>query len=548
MTLPTLTPESVTDLLVLGYTDRVRAFTRQLRGKPDHVLEFERVFHQLIFDARIDWESTPSQEDLVERSEECLLDMTSFLSTKSPHWSSYVVLIDHGRDITVEIGWLDFAAGQVLWDRWTTETDDPAMAFASIGFLFDTRDYRREPKSIEASESPLYRYHPERFRAYRDYSGKLRAVYLEQVEPATGMLTLEQLNDLTRPLVEELNQKGMAFPRKLKDDFPQPSMVMDAETSLAVAYGRFVQAGRQIMDFPPLLTEMLASTRVDDIPLNSIRLPYASQYLYFGPQEELKLEPGWLVDGAYVESRGPDGAISFTVTAVPHDHGLSSLWYLLPEVQYKQDLGSDFRFMDLATATDMARSDDQAELLKQRETFGGDMLDELKQACEQSGEPLPDGLRLEDISPKLADERLAIVARRHPVYLSALKLVVNALCYVAAYPDDLATAWPDGTPSKLKHKVIHGAGKEQKRAKSKLEALGYVPVHICGQQLASQVATHVDPATGLRHVTTHWRRGHWRRQAFGPNRSLRKLIWVMPVRVGAKNSGDEDTGHLYLVT
>ena len=73
-------------------------------------------------------------------------------------------------------------------------------------------------------------------------------------------------------------------------------------------------------------------------------------------------------------------------------------------------------------------------------------------------------------------------------------------------------------------------------------------MHICGQQLASQLAAQVSPATGLRHVTTHWRRGHWRNEAFGPARSLRKLIWVMPVRVGSRSAEDDDTGHLYLVS
>ncbi len=215
----------------------------------------------------------------------------------SRQWSSYIALIDHGSEITVEVGWYELAAGQVPWDRWTAETDDPVMAFASIGFLFETREYRRESKPVEATEPPLYRYHPERFRACREYAGSLASFYQAHVEPETGMLTLDQLNDVTRPLMEKMNRKGMTFPRKLKDDYPQPTLVTEAENSLAMAYGRFVQAGRQIMDFPPELTGMLAKTSVDDVPLNNIHLPYASQYLCFGPQEELELEPGWRIDG-----------------------------------------------------------------------------------------------------------------------------------------------------------------------------------------------------------------------------------------------------------
>ncbi len=548
MTHPTLTPEYLTQLLANGYTDEVRAFTRRLRGKADLVLMLERIFDELLLDAVIDWEGTASQEEFLVRTETCLEEMGSFLTAMPHQWTSYVVVIDHGSEVTVEIGWQDLSVGQVLWDRWTAEVDDPVMAFASIGFLFEAKEYRCESKPTEAAEPPLYRYHPERFRAYRDYAGNLGSFYQAQVEPETGMLTLEQLNDVTRPVMEEMNRKGLTFPRKLKDDYPQPTLVSEAENSLAMAYGRFVQAGRQIMDFPPELTDMLSKTNVDDIPLNTIRLPYTSQYLYFGPQDDLQLEPGWPIDGAYVECRGPAGDIRFTVTAVPRDHHLSRLWYLLPEVQYTQELVGDFRLMDLATATDMALSDDQAELHKRKGKAGGDITEGLRQAFEQDGEAFPNGLRIEDISPKLAGERLATGTRRHPVYRAALRLVVNALCYVAAYPDDIAAAWPDGTPFKLKNKVLYGNGKGQKRAKSKLETLGYVPVHICGQQLAKQISTHVSPTTGLRHVATHWRRGHWRRQAFGPARSLRKLIWVMPVKVGSRDPDDGDTGHLYLVS
>jgi hypothetical protein len=34
-----------------------------------------------------------------------------------------------------------------------------------------------------------------------------------------------------------------------------------------------------------------------------------------------------------------------------------------------------------------------------------------------------------------------------------------------------------------------------------------------------------------RHVTGHWRRGHWVRQPYGPKHSLRKLIWIQPCKV-----------------
>jgi hypothetical protein len=131
------------------------------------------------------------------------------------------------------------------------------------------------------------------------------------------------------------------------------------------------------------------------------------------------------------------------------------------------------------------------------------------------------------------------------VYRAALQLVVNALCYVTAYPDDIATVWPKATPVELVRLFLEGKGKERQRAKSKLAALGYVPVHICGSHVAQVKALHVRVANqpGL-----HWRRGHWRNQAHGPARALRKLIWVMPMMVGLTPGEEPESGHLYLVS
>ena len=34
------------------------------------------------------------------------------------------------------------------------------------------------------------------------------------------------------------------------------------------------------------------------------------------------------------------------------------------------------------------------------------------------------------------------------------------------------------------------------------------------------------------HVSAHWRSAHWVRQPYGPKRSLRRLIWLLPIHVG----------------
>lgn len=538
--------ESLIALLSHGYTDEVRAFTKGIQANPSAVTGFERLFKLLNAEGKIDWAGTESQQAAMARAEESAQELDDFLEGMTHPFETYVLVLNHGHEIIVETGWHDDVAGPVVWDRWASDVDDPVMAYADIGFLFDNPDYRCEPKTAEKPAPPLYRYHPERFKAYRDYAEPVGKLYRQRVDPVTGMLTIDQLNEIARHMSTELNQRSLRFPRKRKESHPQPSLVIEAEETLATAYGRFVQAGRQIIDFPPALTEMLAETDIDDIPLNSINLPYASQYLYFGPQPSLEIEPDWLVDGAYVEQRGASGDVRFTVTAVPHEQALSAQWYLFPEVEYTQDFVGEFRSMDLATAIDTVLSSRLAELMKRRALAGGDITATLEEAATESGMALPAGVSVVDVSPTLAAVRDDITRRRHPVYKAALQLVVNALCYVAAYPEDIDTVWPEGTPDSLKQKALHGKGKEQMRAKSKLTALGYVPVHICGKRVAEQRTHRGIPAHG--HVATHWRRGHWRNQVHGPARSLRKLIWVMPVVVGSKHADEPEAGHVYLVS
>lgn len=117
---------------------------------------------------------------------------------------------------------------------------------------------------------------------------------------------------------------------------------------------------------------------------------------------------------------------------------------------------------------------------------------------------------------------------------------------VTAHPDDIATVWPTGTPGALQTKASTGQGKDVRRARSQLAARGYVPVLLCGQQVERQrqrVRASASPGAG--HPVTHRRRRHWRNQAHGPGRSLRKLVWVMPMLVGHHQSGAPESGHLY---
>ena len=509
-----------------------------LAKTPELVKQFSIAFLSEINDNDRDVlldDRTKKDYELIEESAYAL---DEFLAGFNRPVSTYLRMIYHDPDATIELGWHDQIAGEVSWEIFPVKRfEDPVYIFVLAHDLVDATEYSNAPMPPASVFPPLYQYHPERFKAFREYTKELGQYYADNVPRNSGMLNVDQLNALMMPIIMEMNSKSMKYPRRYKDALPSPSFITEAENMLATAYGRFVQAGKQILDFPPLLTSLLHETDIDDIQLAALNLPYSSQYLYFGPQKGLELEPGWFFDGAYVEQRGEKGDIRFTITAAPEKQDLSKLWYIHPEPQYTQDFVLNYRTMDIATAVDT--------LLSQR------LSDLKKRIAPPPNLPFSEGFEIKNIQGTTSEERERIVEYRHPVYKSALQLIVNALCYVTAYQDDIIPVWPEKTPLSLKVKATTASKeKERKRAQSKLESLGYVPIHLCGQRIIEQTqknAALTEQNNGASR-SLHWRRGHWRNQVYGASRSLRKLIWIMPVMVGTGIKESDVPGHLYLVS
>jgi hypothetical protein len=532
--------------------DELRNFTRRIENHPSSVIAFEK-----LYDAFCTKEDLLGDEEILERVVESIEEIKDHLFGLPPERIRGIFLnfSHHGRapsgeaTVSIETGWGDALAGLVTWDRWSHTTNDPVIAFSTVGFLADSIDYRCEPLEKPPALPLLYRYHPERFKAFHTCAETIGEAYRRYVDPVCGFLTIEQVRAIMGLVATEVNDKGMRYPLKLRQVARGADHIMEGVNGLVTAYGRFVQAGRQILDFPPHLVEMLAQTDVSDMPMNTIKMPYAAQYLHFGPQAGLELEKGWLVDGAYVESHGVDGDWRITITARPDNPEDARLWFVSPEPAYTQDFVQDYRQMDMSTAVTMVLSNRLAALNERASRAGGDITEKVREEVRQRGLSVPETTRLIDVSNERSKERIERVNQQHPIYLKALQLAVNALCYVTAYPDDIAAVWPEGTPATLQKKTGSSNAKEARRAASKLASLGYVPVHLCGRKLAEQMPARALPTAHDGHVAVHWRRGHWRNQPYGQGRSLRKLIWMMPVLVGATRAGEEpESGHLYLAS
>ena len=83
--------------------------------------------------------------------------------------------------------------------------------------------------------------------------------------------------------------------------------------------------------------------------------------------------------------------------------------------------------------------------------------------------------------------------------------------------------------------------KARSKAASKLRALGFSQITELGgafaRALRRREAAEGDEAR--RGPRAHWRKGHWRMQAFGPGFGERKIVWIAPAMV-AGNPEPED--------
>lgn len=292
-------PQNINDFRELfgtAYNPALKAYTQSIQTNPTKVSQLEQAYsalYEMDKGTTFNWFGTTEQDDLLHKAVEAQEILEEFLAD-GPSCEQYLIVTNHGPSVTIEMGWIQDRVGPVSWDRWTQPFEDPVMAYVALAYSFDLSRYMCAAEATVKADPPMYRYHPERFKANRNYAEEVGKIYRQRVDQATGLMTLQQLNEVMGKVVAEVNSKKMAYPRRHRMDAPGPSLVIDAEQALSTAYGRFVQAGRQIMDFPRSLTDMLAKTDVDDIPLSMIRMPYASQYVHFWHRMKWKLRPvGW---------------------------------------------------------------------------------------------------------------------------------------------------------------------------------------------------------------------------------------------------------------
>ncbi|MCK4083765.1 hypothetical protein HCY52_08040 [Acinetobacter radioresistens] len=522
------------DLFGTGYNEKLKSISNKYAPKVPLVNTLYGRFKN--YENRFYWSASDSQHDFLEKLDELHDSLLDHFQGEMRRPLS-LTLINHSfskefkNNITVKVGFIEQGM-ECLWDRFSMTVDDPVMCFCLFSeYHPNSVQYNIDAESdiISWKKPKSYRFHPERFISTRKHMKAIADFYKKEVNPNTGLMQRDQLNHLLGHISQGMNTAALGFPLTQRSN-SNPSLIFDAEMALAMSCGRFMACGKQIFQFSKDLTEMLNQTGNDDIQMGNIKLPYNSLYLHFGPQDNLVLENGWLVDGAYIESRGDSGNFKITLTSVPLDIEETKYWFLKREPFYSQDIIGDYADKNLKEVISLIYKDSIDRLSSTKTLIDGN-------------EPLDIDMEIVDVSEANAITRLDEATQKFPVYQSALKLIVNALCYITSYKEDIEYKFTDDVPKILLDTAK--TPKQHKKLEEKLKGDGYSKVHICGENILMKSGI----STGQRSVEMHWRRGHWRKQPYGENRSLMKLKWIMPMLIGAKDSESNAplSGHIYEV-
>lgn len=311
--------------------------------------------------------------------------------------------------------------------------------------------------------------------------------------------------------------------------------IIEREESLHLFLDRFEKAGRRIFHLEQELVRMFRRTSVDDVSIDLLLIPYECVFLYFGIEAGVRVPgDGRFIDGAYVMLSGDDKERLLMVLLCPEFPDLAGAKALSQIARLREDEG--YRHIYL--------SSDAGPIGQAHANLFipiGERISEFEYYRVQKTmrELHPDTPRRSYEEFRAADDIDAEDALWKGHDKEALNLIVNALAFLTSRPDDLDFGFHADAPQALASKADQGPGtKEAKRATSKLEALGYRRVYTCGRHFAAARAAGPQEGPG-----THWRRGHWRNQAHGPQNAQRKLIWIEPVLVSP--SGEPILGRIH---
>jgi hypothetical protein len=376
------------------------------------------------------------------------------------------------------------------------------------------------------SKYSLLRYHPERYRRTRPFSKKVASVYWNTT--GTNPPTIESLDAITNIIINTYNNEISLMPRESR---PTETRMLMREPSIASYYGAYCANGRNIFHLNDEILQEFLYTDVEAVPIGLVDFPYDCFYISFGSIKELTLyHENYHIDGAYVFAfDGLPLQIALTTSVSNWDYSSRYEWIFNPDRYYYMAI---------------ERSNPSA-------TFGVLIEEALRKELDahiDKGEMLDTGVyEIEGKSvgvinkrPESARKDQEEISSGFNTFRVALNLVVNTLCYISQYKNEIKESWPKDTPQSLLSKLETAKNpKQTQRVISKLVSMGYTKLKVCGGSFEKPKLSGIGSE-----ICPHWRRGHWRQQPYGEGLKERKIIWIRPTIV-RKDKGNPESGHIY---
>ncbi len=380
----------------------------------------------------------------------------------------------------------------------------------------------------------------DRFAPVRD--GRLYANLTPNFEPpqyidSVGLmlLSLEGLQSGAQGVMMEYNEQLSDIPIALRPKDAQ-ARIFKTMSSIGTYMG-FGAAGRNIFAIAPGLAEEFEHTDVAEAQFDDLFLPYSQFYVGFGPRTSLPVGDGSYIDGAYIEHKADEIHVQLSSYDPKMDY--SSPMNLTGKIPYAPHFHIPVKLGTTISSGIEAMLEKEAQ--KRAELNARPAMDPV--TFENNGRMTT----VEDVRPKNDQIRAREFDEATQLLRSSLNLIVNSLCFVSSFPKQIDHQYRAEIPSELLRDAENKApaNRKEKRAKAHamrvMEAEGYSKIHWCHDELPGESPD--GPATG-REVSTHWRKGHWRRQPHGPGMTQCRLIRIRPTLV-RRDKADPVRGHVY---
>tara|TARA_R110002033_G_C3844935_1_gene235136 strand:- start:41 stop:1180 length:1140 start_codon:yes stop_codon:yes gene_type:complete len=294
--------------------------------------------------------------------------------------------------------------------------------------------------------------------------------------------------------------------------------------------------GKNIFSFSQELLQMLEKTDVNDLTYKSFKLPYDNFYISLKSLGiKITENSEKIIEGVYVsidrqamendyEEKDPlifDYAISFNFVGDFLEHKLIDFDKIWDDSGYggANFWNYAFYFREKENIITIENGIDDAKKM-----FRFSYFPENKEQI--------DNLHLDAFN-------------RHIKFIdNTCKVLVNSLLYLSLPKEskDVIAKYPNDLPHNFNKKLtISKTEKEQIKIGKKISETGFSKINYVGLSFSKNNKSNTN--SGLE-LSPHWRRGHWRNQAYGIQLKENKLIWIKPTIVN-KNLGIPEKGHVY---